>query len=126
MAKHNNIGALGEKIAAKYLKSKGFIILDMNYKNNFGKRLGEIDIIAKKDSFLVFVEVKTRKMLYGRNILPQENINKEKLYKLSRISQLYLKQKRLTDAKYRFDAVTVLYDEIYKKALVKHFENIFI
>lgn len=49
-------GALGEKLAAKYLKQHGCKILNKNYKN----KLGEIDIIARDGGEIVFVEVKTR------------------------------------------------------------------
>jgi putative endonuclease len=59
--KNNNIGEVGEKAAKKFLKKKGFKIVELNYQNNKGRRLGEIDIIAKKDGEIVFVEVKTRK-----------------------------------------------------------------
>lgn len=57
MDKYNKtIGFAGEKLAAKYLKKKGYKILDTNYI----VRGGEIDIIAFKDDYVVFVEVKTR------------------------------------------------------------------
>ena len=44
-----SIGKEGEKIAAKFLKRKGFRIITRNFKNNNGRQLGEIDIIAEKD-----------------------------------------------------------------------------
>ena len=51
-----DIGALGEKIAAEYLTGLGYVILERNFRS----REGEIDIIAHKDDFLVFIEVRTR------------------------------------------------------------------
>ena len=53
----NVIGAAGEQIAVRFLKSKKYIIHTTNYSN----RYGEIDIIAEKDGVVSFVEVKTRK-----------------------------------------------------------------
>ncbi len=51
-----NLGKLGEDLALKLLKSKGYHIL----AKNFHSRFGEIDIVAQENSVLVFVEVKTR------------------------------------------------------------------
>ena len=53
---NQRFGALGEKLAARYLKEQGYKILKKNYKN----KLGEIDIIAVDKIEIVFVEVKTR------------------------------------------------------------------
>lgn len=51
------LGKAGEDYVAKYLKSKGFIILKRNWRDS---RYGEIDIIAENRDYIVFVEVKTR------------------------------------------------------------------
>lgn len=53
---NKQIGYAGEKIVALYLEKKGYTVL----KRNFCVRGGEIDIIAKKDNVVAFVEVKTR------------------------------------------------------------------
>lgn len=55
-AYNKTFGAKGEKAAAKYLRRQGYKIVDRNVT----MRHGEIDIIAKKDKYIVFVEVKTR------------------------------------------------------------------
>ena len=57
MAKNNDLGAWGEKLAAAYLRKKHYRILTTGYSCRFG----EIDIIAIHDKYLVFVEVKLRK-----------------------------------------------------------------
>jgi len=56
------VGALGEKIARKYLKKQGYRILDKNYirKASAGPYQGEIDIVAKKGSLISFIEVKSQ------------------------------------------------------------------
>jgi uncharacterized protein (TIGR00252 family) len=56
MATHNEHGRLAEAAVVRYLESQGFTILDQNWKN----RWGEIDIVAKKDDLVHFVEVKYR------------------------------------------------------------------
>ena len=55
------IGSLGEKIAQEYLKNKGYQILDRNYSFRIpaSPQKGEIDIIAKKEDIISFIEVKT-------------------------------------------------------------------
>ena len=55
------LGIFGEKIAERYLKGKGYQILDKNYSSKFvsGPQRGEIDIVAKKSDIISFVEVKT-------------------------------------------------------------------
>jgi putative endonuclease len=124
--KNNNIGEVGEKAAKKFLKKKGFKIVELNYQNNKGRRLGEIDIIAKKDGEIVFVEVKTRKT-DNSDVLPEENIDRKKLHKLQKIAQAYLKEKELMTASYHFDAVSVLISLNNEKVVkIKHLENIFI
>ena len=49
-------GDIGENIAAEYLKGLGYEIMERNYRTE----LGEIDIIAAGEGYLIFVEVKTR------------------------------------------------------------------
>lgn len=56
------VGAEYEQIAAQYLQSKGYRVLERNYRTSYG----EIDIILEKDSCLVFCEIKFRSSgLYG-------------------------------------------------------------
>lgn len=116
-----NFGMSGEDVAVKYLKGKSYKIVERNYKNKNGRQLGEIDIIAKKDGEIFFVEVKTR--TNGDDILPEQNINQRKLYKLSKIAQYYIKQNKLWDANYHFDAISV--NLIDKKAEIRHLKDIF-
>ena len=56
MALQNNLGRLGENIAKDFLKQKGFIIIVLNWRHLHY----EIDIVARQQNILVFVEVKTR------------------------------------------------------------------
>jgi putative endonuclease len=124
----SEVGQIGEETAAKYLKKMGYKILDRNWKNPFGYRLGEIDIIAREKKEIIFVEVKTRAAdnCNQLNVLPEEQINRSKLHKLERIASCYLNVKRLKSFPYRFDAVSVWLDSDYKQAKIKHIKSIFI
>ena len=65
-------GKEGEMLAALYLREKGYDILEENYRH----KRGEIDLIAKKDQVMVFVEVKLKNDLsYG---FPEEAVNSRK------------------------------------------------
>ncbi|EKE15639.1 MAG: hypothetical protein ACD_11C00116G0026 [uncultured bacterium] len=117
-------GSKGEIIAEKYLLKNGYTIVEKNFKNNYGRRLGEIDIIAKKDAVLFFIEVKTR---FSKNyvVLPEENIGREKLFKLNKIIQFYLKTHNSWDCPYQIDAISVLINKDTNSAQIKHLKNIF-
>jgi len=115
------IGNIGEKVATDYLKKKGYKILDTNFQNNSGSRLGELDIVAldKDKEELVFVEVKTRNLKKFGETLPEENITYSKIRKLSKIAQYYIRQKKMEEMDFRFDAISVWLDEEAKKAKIK-------
>lgn len=120
----NNLGADGEKIAADYLKNKNYQIIVMNYANTLGKRLGEIDIIAKDQEVLVFVEVKTRDLETYAGTLPEENITAKKIHRLAKIANQYLYQHKLQDTPYRFDAISVWLNYRTRQAKIKHIESL--
>ena len=123
---HLSIGARGEKAAENYLKKCGYKILATNFTNKTGRRLGEIDIIAKDGEDIVFVEVKTRDECSGGSRLPEENITASKLYKLNKAASFYISKNNLFEAEYRFDAITLLADTENNTATLRHLKNIFI
>jgi putative endonuclease len=120
-----NIGTLGEDLACTYLQRKGYTITERNFQNKKGYKYGEIDIIATQSNEIVFVEVKTRLVKKYETIMPEENISPKKLKNLEKIASTYLTVKKLWNAKYRFDAISILLDLHVKSAKVKHLENIF-
>lgn len=94
-------GKKGEEFAVAYLKSKGYRIIERNYKCLFG----EIDIVAKDGNTVVFVEVKSRKSEdFGD---PQAAVGREKQKKISRVALAYLEEKRRYPCDARFDVVAV-------------------
>ena len=114
----NPIGKKGEDIAATFLRQKGYQILDRNFQG----RQGEIDIIAKKDSVLVFVEVKTRRSAqFGT---PFEATSHTKLSSLLITAQLYVSQHNNLPEAQRVDAIGVELGEDGKVTNIEHIENI--
>jgi putative endonuclease len=95
------LGDTGEDLAAAALKKQGYKILERNYITP----LGEIDLIARHQGALVFIEVKTRKSLrFGE---PQDAVFPAKQARMRRVADYYLKQKRLGEVQVRFDVVGI-------------------
>ena len=122
---NKQIGKIGEDLACKFLVKHEFDILDRNYL----KKYGEIDIVAKKDGKIHFVEVKTvtRENLNNSRSFnqhrPEDNVHPYKLRRLRRVIQVYLIQKRLY-GDWQFDVITVLYDPTRKEARVEFLEDL--
>jgi len=116
-------GRFGEEAAAEHLMQKGYRIKETHFRAG---RLGEIDIIAEKDEYICFVEVKTRSScLYGT---PSEAVNPAKQRKIKRVSLAYLNYKRIDSPNIRFDVVEVYIKaegEALKVKDITHIENAF-
>jgi putative endonuclease len=98
-------GRQGEETAAAFLRTRGYRILEHNYRCP----VGEIDLIAEQNGVLCFVEVKSRSSLaYGS---PAEAVNRAKQRHLARAASYYLTTRRSGgDVACRFDVVAVLPD----------------
>lgn len=98
------LGNYGEDIACAYLKKNGYEILDRNYVTN----VGEIDIIAVAEGYLIFVEVKLRKSdAHGR---ASSAVNYHKQIKISQVASAYIAKYRKFAVPVRFDVVEVYTD----------------
>ncbi len=91
-------GNAAEEKAAAFLRDEGFALIERNF---YAKKMGELDIIAKKDDVLHFVEVKS-----GSGFDPVYNLTPSKLQKVIKSAQLYMKQKGL-DMPFCIDALIV-------------------
>jgi len=99
--KRRDLGALGEKIAAEHLANLGYLIRERNFRT----REGEIDIIAEKDDFLVFVEVRTRRsQSFGT---PEESVTARKRERLIALAQAYMEGRDDLPLSWRIDVVAV-------------------
>lgn len=115
---HLDKGKFGEDKACKYLKKKGYKIVERNYHLKFA----EIDIIARDEKTYVFVEVKTRKL--GSVIPACLSVDYTKQQKIMRASCCYLKNKKIKPLM-RFDIIEVYTDEEMKKYEIHHIKNAF-
>ena len=112
MAAHNELGKEGELIAINYLKEKGYTILEKNWR----WQKAEVDIIAKQDQTLVFVEVKARETDYFGN--PADAVNSKKEQLLKDAAEAYLEQTGLEN-EVRFDIVSIVQAK-GKKPRIEH------
>lgn len=114
------LGAFGERKAANYLRLHGYRIIDTNCRY----RQGEIDIIAKRSDYIVFVEVKLRKNnTYGE---AREFVTPAKQQRVIMAAQLWL-QTHETELQPRFDVIEVYAPDGVnsKKVMINHIENAF-
>jgi len=95
------LGARAEVAAARYLKRQGYRILERNLRT----RLGEIDIVATDDDWLVVVEVRSRHE--DSPVRPRETLTRQKRSKLRALTEQLRKRHRLVDKPVRVDLVEV-------------------
>lgn len=108
-------GKLGEEMAADYLNSQGYFILEKNWF--FNKK--EIDIICTKNNILVFIEVKSRQDTTPED--PSRAVTKTKKRFLIEAANAYI-EKYDTDNEVRFDVITILLDKNGAPQL-EHYES---
>ncbi len=114
-------GDIGEGIACNYLKNRGYLIQNRNYREKYG----EIDIIAVKDNILHFIEVKSVYIDKSHDkYRPEENVHDLKQRKLRRIIQVYINRNNLSNSEFRFHVITVKIDNFNNKCYIKMLENI--
>jgi putative endonuclease len=111
------IGKNFEEYAANYLIEKGYKIIDRNFKCTYG----EIDIIAKKDNVLCFIEVKARSKKDFGSPLEAVTINKQK--RMVNVAQYYCFKNKLKETPLRFEAIGI--DLSLNPPRIEHIMNIF-
>ena len=107
------LGRSAEELTAKYLKKHGYKVLERNYKTPYG----EADIVALKDGYYCFVEVKARQSdTFG---LPAEAVDRRKQERYRRIAAYFCMAKK-AEVPIRFDVASVLDGDL------EYFENAYI
>lgn len=124
----NIIGGYGEEIAANYLKRKGFQVIQQNYL----KKWGEIDIVARETNKIRFIEVKT--VSYGTKAdlkaaisrgtyRPEENVHYQKLSRLNRAIESWIMENNYP-GEWEIDVIAIRLVPHEKYATVKYLPNI--
>lgn len=116
MAQHNDFGTQGEDIAINYLRTKGYAILDRNWRSGHK----EIDIVAQKDDVIVFAEVKARANIFYGN--PEDAVTRKKMHLLVLAADAYLRCNAI-DLEVRFDVITIT--GTINQPTIKHYERAF-
>ena len=101
MAAHNELGKWGEDFAAAYLRGKGYVILERDWKSGHH----DLDIVAIDKDTLVIIEVKTRQSrLFGA---PEESIDYKKRRNLQLAVNHYVKSHHV-NTPVRFDIISIV------------------
>jgi putative endonuclease len=123
MAAHNDIGKLGEDLAAQFLEREDFVIFDRNYRCEGA----EVDIVAlwtnPRNPALVelhFVEVKTLKDT--RFVQPEDAVDATKMKNIAKVAQFYCFERQLHNIPAVFDIISVALDDM-ENPVIKHFED---
>ena len=118
MKNNKIIGGIGEELAAKFLISNGFDILDRNPTS----RWGELDIVAEKSHIIYFVEVKTR--ISTRQGSPYEAVSGMKLRHLQRTIQYYILSHNLQKRQFQLDIISVELNADRSVKNIKRYEDV--
>ncbi len=132
-SKTQKLGELGEDIACSFLKKQGFSIIERNYT----KKWGEIDIVAKMEGKLHFIEVKSvscekgwvsvihETSGMGDSYRPEDNMHGLKAERLAKTIESYLLEKNLSeDISWQFDLATVYVNSGTKEGTVEMLEDL--
>lgn len=113
------VGTQGEQLAVRFLKKRGYKILQRNYRY----RGGEIDIVCYDHGTIVFVEVKTR---YSAGYGPPElSVTDIKKRQIAKVALHYVAAKKIENRDLRFDVVSIFFSSDNKHPTITLFQNAF-
>lgn len=112
------MGRRGEDLAHRFLQQSGFVVICRNYRTSSGD--AEIDIVARDNGTLVFVEVKSRASAdFGA---PDRAIDSEKQQKIMRAAKSYVTRAGANWNEVRFDTVSVVFSN---PPSIVHYQDVF-
>ncbi|MFP5365084.1 MAG: YraN family protein [Thermoleophilia bacterium] len=117
----HHLGRVGERLAREHLERMGYRVVAVNYRTRFG----ELDLVVCDDTWLVFVEVKTRRA--GALESPLQAVSREKCGRVRRMAAAWLveAQDRPRSRELRFDVVGVTVDRDSRLVRLDHLEAAF-
>jgi putative endonuclease len=111
------LGKTGEDLACRELERRGYAIVARRYR----RRGGELDIVARHEATIVFVEVKARRGgAFGQG---GEAVTWRKRRRIVALAHEYIARHRLADTPCRFDVVSIDYRE--GRPVIEVFRNAF-
>jgi putative endonuclease len=116
-AGRQNLGRVGERLAANFLEKRGYRLIERNFRC----ACGEIDLVTREGQDLVFVEVKTRRGTSSG--LPEEAITPRKARKLQEVACYYLDFHQLVDCSWRIDVVAVQFSPLGKLEEIRVYQH---
>ncbi len=116
-------GKQGEEIALQHLRENGYKILEKNFRC----KLGEIDIIARDQHIVVFIEVRTKisssvPSAYGP---PYNSVTSHKQRQVKRVALFYISRHNLVNTQFRFDVIGITLNSQGEKPHLDHIQNAF-
>ena len=114
------LGALGERHAARLLRAKGYRLLEANFRTP----RGEIDIIVRDRDALVFVEVRTRTSEEFQT--PLASVDARKREHIERTARAYLRTRHIPECPCRYDVVEVIATPCGQVKELRHLEGAFV
>lgn len=122
MAEHNDLGKWGEQYVEAFLRRKGYVILERDWRH--GRSLCDIDLICKTadETTIVFVEVKTRSA--DDITLPEDAVTLNKMRRLGHSADNYVKMNNITED-LRFDIVALVGNSNDEQPQINHIEDAF-
>jgi putative endonuclease len=118
MSKHRQeLGVWGENVAADYLLKEGYLIVDRNVRTPYG----EIDIIAKLQDLIVFIEVKTRSSSsFG---MPEVSVTPQKQEHIINAIEYFIQEHPDFNFDWRIDVIAIRRISKDLTPEIIHFQN---
>lgn len=113
----HRLGALGERVARRYMKHHGWTILCPRFRIGHS----DIDFVAHKGDVVAFVEVKTRRSSHFG--LPEESLTWKKRREIGRLAGAWIRRHDAEGLRYRFDVIGVMISG--RRVRVRHIEAAF-
>lgn len=117
----HHLGRVGERLAREHLERLGYRVVAANYRTRFG----ELDLVVCDDAWLVFVEVKTRRVGALESSLQAVSVAKQRRVRSMAAAWLATVSDRPRARGLRFDVVAVTVDRDSRLVRLDHLEGAF-